>query len=436
MPITHRSRIADRRRRCRGLAVAGALAACSAPAPAPTRRRRLAAGSSASDRRRRAREGRQRSRYWSWTPSRRGAGRGLREGVPEGQGQPRQRRHQQRRSTPSCRTPSRPAPARPTSRRSSTTPCRSSRSPTRSSTSRSTASATLEDDYTPRRWGSVNVGGELVGLPQDSGPMALFYNKTVFDKYGIDRADHVGRVRRRREEAARRRPDEVHHQRHRRRRLHDQHDLAGGRPPFVDRRHEDVTIDLADAGHARSGPSIWNQLVEDGPASRRPPGWSDEWYKGLGDGTSPRLVTGAWMPGVTRVRRRRTARALARRADADLRRHRGDRRERRRRPGRASKQSKNPALAAGVPAVAEQRPGVASSLPRDAAASRRRPPSLELGDVRRPEARLLRRPEDQRGARAGVEGRADRLAATCPSRSTPTASSATPSARPTRTRAT
>ena len=31
----------------------------------------------------------------------------------------------------------------------------------------------------------MNVGGKLVGLPQDSGPMAMFYNKTLFDKYGI-----------------------------------------------------------------------------------------------------------------------------------------------------------------------------------------------------------------------------------------------------------
>ena len=36
-----------------------------------------------------------------------------------------------------------------------------------------------------RPWDSVQVGGKLFGLPQDTGPMALFYNKTVFDKYGL-----------------------------------------------------------------------------------------------------------------------------------------------------------------------------------------------------------------------------------------------------------
>ena len=34
-------------------------------------------------------------------------------------------------------------------------------------------------------WDSVNSAAKLVGLPQDTGPMALFYNKTIFDKYGL-----------------------------------------------------------------------------------------------------------------------------------------------------------------------------------------------------------------------------------------------------------
>ena len=34
----------------------------------------------------------------------------------------------------------------------------------------------LEDKYSASTWGSVNIDGKLVGLPQDSGPMAMFYN--------------------------------------------------------------------------------------------------------------------------------------------------------------------------------------------------------------------------------------------------------------------
>src|SRR6202044_1789725 len=42
-----------------------------------------------------------------------------------------------------------------------------------------------QSQFSTAVWDSVQVGGKLVGLPQDTGPMALFYNKTVFDKYGL-----------------------------------------------------------------------------------------------------------------------------------------------------------------------------------------------------------------------------------------------------------
>ena len=59
------------------------------------------------------------------------------------------------------------------------------------------------------------LGGGVYGLPQDSGPMALFYNKAGLRQVRHRRADHLGRVRRGRQEAARGRPEELHHQRHR-----------------------------------------------------------------------------------------------------------------------------------------------------------------------------------------------------------------------------
>ena len=43
----------------------------------------------------------------------------------------------------------------------------------------------LKDKFAASTWSSVDMDGKIYGLPQDSGPMALFYNKAVFDKYGI-----------------------------------------------------------------------------------------------------------------------------------------------------------------------------------------------------------------------------------------------------------
>ncbi|GAA1300222.1 hypothetical protein GCM10009634_58170 [Saccharothrix xinjiangensis] len=78
----------------------------------------------------------------------------------------------------------------------------------------------FESDYTPSTWNSVRVGDGLFGLPQDSGPMALFYNR-----------------------------------------------------------------------------SVWDQLVENRLVAEIP-GWTDAWYRALGDGTIASLAVGAWMPGV------------------------------------------------------------------------------------------------------------------------------------------
>lgn len=45
--------------------------------------------------------------------------------------------------------------------------------------------AKLKDTFTPGTWNSVNINGGLYAMPADSGPMAYFYDKDVFDKAGI-----------------------------------------------------------------------------------------------------------------------------------------------------------------------------------------------------------------------------------------------------------
>ena len=45
--------------------------------------------------------------------------------------------------------------------------------------------ADLDGTFTAGPWSSVQAQGGVYGLPMDSGPMALFYNKQLFDKHGI-----------------------------------------------------------------------------------------------------------------------------------------------------------------------------------------------------------------------------------------------------------
>jgi multiple sugar transport system substrate-binding protein len=155
--------------------------------------------------------------------------------------------------------------------------------------------ADLKSKYSASTWGAVNIGGKLVGLPQDSGPMALFYNKKVFDTYGIEVPktwdEYIAAAKK------------LHAADPTKYITADTGDSgfatsmiwqAGGKPFTTDGTK--VSIDLADEG-VKKWTSVWNQLSQQGLLSTTP-GWSDEWYKGLGDGSIASLVIGAWMPGV------------------------------------------------------------------------------------------------------------------------------------------
>ncbi|MFM2720276.1 sugar ABC transporter substrate-binding protein [Microbacterium mcarthurae (nom. nud.)] len=153
----------------------------------------------------------------------------------------------------------------------------------------------LASDYSPGTWGSVEFDGKIYGLPQDSGPMALFYNKEVFDQFGIAVPttwdEYVAAA------------EKLHAADPTKYITADTGDSgfttsmiwqAGGTP--FQTSGTDVTIDLQDEG-SKTFADNWNRLVEGGLLSDTP-SWSDEWFKGLGDGSIASLVIGAWMPGV------------------------------------------------------------------------------------------------------------------------------------------
>jgi multiple sugar transport system substrate-binding protein len=153
----------------------------------------------------------------------------------------------------------------------------------------------FEKDYTPSTWNSSKAGGRIYGLPQDSGPMALFYNKQVFDQYGIA----VPKTWDEYLAAARK----LHAADPAKYITNDNGDAgfttsmiwqAGGRPFATQDRS--VTINLQDAG-AKKWTAVWNQLLKEKLLGQTP-SWTDEWYRALGNGTIATLVTGAWMPGV------------------------------------------------------------------------------------------------------------------------------------------
>ncbi|WP_306337587.1 ABC transporter substrate-binding protein [Streptomyces sp. KL118A] len=152
----------------------------------------------------------------------------------------------------------------------------------------------LKSAFTPGPWNAVRAGTDGVyGLPMDSGPMALFYNKEVFDQHGI-------KVPKTWEEyfAA---AEKLHAADPKAYITNDTGDAgfttsmiwqAGGKPYSVDGTR--VGVDFADAGSKKFAES-WQRLIDD-KLLASVTSWSDEWYKGLGDGSIATLVIGAWMP--------------------------------------------------------------------------------------------------------------------------------------------
>lgn len=45
--------------------------------------------------------------------------------------------------------------------------------------------ASVQSDFVPWTWSQVSVGSAVYAIPQDTGPMALFYRKDLFAKYGL-----------------------------------------------------------------------------------------------------------------------------------------------------------------------------------------------------------------------------------------------------------
>lgn len=151
----------------------------------------------------------------------------------------------------------------------------------------------LKGDYTASTWNAVTSGDAIYGLPQDSGPMALFYNKTVFDNAGVAVPTTWDEYY----DAA----QKIHAADPQTYITNDIGDAgfttsmiwqAGGHPFHTD--GTDVTIDLQDEG-SKKWTENWNRLVENQLVA--PYGsWSDEWFQGLGSGKLATLVIGAWMP--------------------------------------------------------------------------------------------------------------------------------------------
>lgn len=155
----------------------------------------------------------------------------------------------------------------------------------------------FKDFYTPGTWSSVNINDGVYALPMDSGPMAWFYNKDVFDKAGVDPTQV-------------RTWDDFYEAAKKIRAVDsyitsDSGDagffdsmtwLAGAKPFQTSSDGSEVTVNLTEDKGVKTFTDFWQKLLDEGLLDTKTAGWSEDWFKGMVDGTIASLFTGAWMP--------------------------------------------------------------------------------------------------------------------------------------------
>lgn len=153
------------------------------------------------------------------------------------------------------------------------------------------------DFYTPGTWSSVNINGGVYALPMDSGPMAWFYNKEVFDAAGVDPTqvrtwdDFYEAAKKIRATGSYITSDSGDAG------FFDSMTWLAGAAPFE--TSEDgttVSINLTGDKNVQTFIDFWQKMIDEDLIDTKTAGWTDEWNKGLNDGSIASLLTGAWMP--------------------------------------------------------------------------------------------------------------------------------------------
>ena len=151
----------------------------------------------------------------------------------------------------------------------------------------------IASDYVDAAWGNVTIDGKPYALPSDYGPAALFYNQAVLAEAGVTAPPATW--------------DEFYEAAKKVRALGGDHYITndsadiflllsliwegGGRPFTVD--GSSVKIDFTDEGTARAV-AFWQKLLDEDLVNTKITGWSDDWNRGLNEGTLATQIIGGW----------------------------------------------------------------------------------------------------------------------------------------------
>jgi multiple sugar transport system substrate-binding protein len=152
----------------------------------------------------------------------------------------------------------------------------------------------LKEDYAEWTWGQVSEGDAVYAMPWDSGPMALLYRKDVFDEYGLEIPETWEQFAQQAEK------------------LHGANSKlyladfppedggwitglawqAGARLFEVDGTKISINFDGPEFEQVTE---YWGDLVERGVIASKP-GFTNEWYRSLAQGTYATWPAAAWGP--------------------------------------------------------------------------------------------------------------------------------------------
>ncbi|MFE4951886.1 ABC transporter substrate-binding protein [Leifsonia sp. NPDC056665] len=148
--------------------------------------------------------------------------------------------------------------------------------------------------YQPAAWKSVSIGDAVYGAPVDTGPMALFYNKQLFDSLGLAAPTTWDEYQ----------ADAV--------KIHASDPNKFISSPYMDYDYAGLAWQPGATWFGVSGDSwkvtmasaenkkvadYWQGLVKDGVISSAPM-YDQAWYTGLGNGDIATVVGAVWQAGV------------------------------------------------------------------------------------------------------------------------------------------
>ena len=153
------------------------------------------------------------------------------------------------------------------------------------------------DDYTAGPWSKVQVSGKPYALPIDSGPEMFFYNKKIFDKAGIKEApktweeyyQDAKKIKAIGSYITNNAGDSNSYQP-----FTAQAWQAGAQPWKVN--GEKLTINMTNDAGMKKYIDFQQKLIDEKLIDTKTANWSDDWNRGLNDGSIASLTIGAWMP--------------------------------------------------------------------------------------------------------------------------------------------